>query len=116
MVCKKHKDRLACPVFVSGALFASDEMANVVECFHRFDIEARIGRHVEFLTAFVCLPVGCASQLDAAFACIQFHDFGSAGVEFQSRWKNHADGFLGAVGEQDGVRHALAVEIQVGFF
>ena len=91
-------------------------MADVIESFQRFDLEAGIARHFELLSCFVGLPVAAACLLHAAFAPNDFHDFRCAGVECQVRRKNHADGFPGAVGKNDGVRYAFAVEVDVGFF
>ena len=101
--------------FFNGFICRSDEVANVVQCFDRFDIEAGVGWYVELLTTFKGLPFGFASQQDAAFARIQFHDLCRAGIELQRRREDHADGFFGAVCKHDAVRDTFAIKVDVGF-
>ncbi|MFT5533791.1 MAG: hypothetical protein ACI802_002026 [Candidatus Paceibacteria bacterium] len=91
-------------------------MTGVIQRLDGLDIEAGVGCHVETLATFEALPRALAGQFDAAFAGVDFHDFRCAGGEGQCRWKNHAQGFFAAVGKRDRVRHAFAIEVQVGFF
>ncbi len=79
------------------------EVTNVIQRFERLDIKAGIGWHIELLAALVSRPGLFALDADAAFACIQFHDFCCAGIKNQTGWKNHAYGFFAAVGEQNRV-------------
>lgn len=89
-------DRASCNVDL-------DEMADVIQGFQRFYIEAGIGWNIELLATFIARPVLFALDADAAFTCIQFHNFCRAGIEYQARRENHAYGFFAAVGKQDGV-------------
>src|SRR3569833_3380623 len=84
------------------------EMTDVIERFDGLDVETGIAWHLELLAAFVGRPLVFSLEPDAAFPGVELHDFRRAGIENQRRRKNHADGFLGAVGEQDGVRYARA--------
>src|SRR5512139_1896989 len=86
----------------------------VVRLARHLDVEAGIARHLERLAGTVGLPLGLAGELDAARARHRLHDLGRAGVEGERGRQDHADRFLGAVGQRDAVRHALAVEIDVG--
>src|SRR5574340_213297 len=89
-------------------------MADVVIGFAGyFDIEAGIARHVEGLAGVAGLPVA-ALELVAAAAGDRLHDFRRTGIEGERGRQDHADRLLGAVGQRDAVRHALAVEIDVG--
>src|SRR5574343_1488938 len=92
----------------------SAEVADVVIRFVASDFEAGIARHVEGLAFAVGFPLALALELDATGAADAFHDFGRAGVEGQGGRQDHADRLLGAVGEDDGVADALAVEIDIG--
>lgn len=97
------------------ACLSSYEMADVIKCLNSLDIEAGIPRHIEALAAFVGFPFGFAFEADAALTGVELHDFRCAGIEGQRRRENHADGFLRAVGEQDGMRDAFSIEVDVGF-
>src|SRR5512139_1354057 len=86
----------------------------VVGLAGHFDVEAGIARHLERLPGAVGLPLVFAGQFDAARARHRLHDLGCAGVEGERGRQDHADRFLGAVGQRNAVRNALAVEVDVG--
>lgn len=91
-----------------------DEMADVIQSFQCFDIEAGIGWYIESLATFISRPSFFTLDADAAFTSVQFHNFCRAGIEYQARRENHAYGFFAAVGKQDGMRNAFAIEIDIG--
>jgi hypothetical protein len=87
-----------------------------VQCFHGFDIKAAIARYVERLAASIGFGFGFAGQFHHAFAGDQFHDFRGAGVEHQLGRQKHAHALAGAIGQDDGVRHTLAIKIHIALF
>src|SRR5476649_680274 len=90
-------------------------MANVVQRFERLDIELAVAGDLELLAGAIGVPLAGAGQAHLAHAGDHLHRLRRAGAERQRRWKNHADGFLAAVGEQHAVRYALAVKVDVRF-
>jgi hypothetical protein len=90
-------------------------MANVIERLNGFNIEARVSRHFKTLAGFIGFPVVFALVAHPAFSADDFHDLRRTGVECERRGENHADGFLGAIAKQHGMRDAFAVEVDIGF-
>ena len=81
----------------------SAEVADVVERFDGFDIEAGIARHTEALTRFIEFPVSFTFDARTTGSCRDFHDLRNAGIEYQRRGQDHADGFFRPISEHDGV-------------
>src|SRR5471030_523010 len=94
---------------------ASAEVENVIERFDGLDIELAVAGDFKFVARAIGVPLAGAGQAHLAHAGDDFHGLRRAGAEGQRRRENHADGFLAAVGEQHAVRHALAVEVDIGF-
>lgn len=60
------------------------------------------------------LPCVAAVQFVFARTTHALHDFCSGSAKRQCSGQNHANGFLGAVGQGEAVAYALAVKVDVG--
>lgn len=92
------------------------EVADVVRRAYRFDGKAGVTRYIEGLAGAVGHGLAFTLERHAAFAVDDFHDFRGAGIEDQGGGQDDANGLFRAIGENDRVRYALAVEIDIGFF
>ena len=79
-----------------------------------FDVETGFGGDFKGLAVGVCLESSLAIQLDGALAGDDFHALGLVGAEMEFAGEDEAEGFSGAIGQQNGVADDLAVEIDVG--
>lgn len=95
-------------------LTALTKMADVMHRRYGFDLEGRLARHIEGLAANVLRPTVSTGQFDPAVAVNQLHDFGRTGVEGECGWQDDADTFFAAIGQNQAVRDAFAIKVNIG--
>ena len=89
-------------------------MADVVVSLSHADVELGVRGNVKAFASARGLPCAAAVQLVFARTTHAFHDFCSGSTKRQCSGQNHADGFLGAIGQGEAVAYALAVKVDVG--
>lgn len=91
--------------------------ADVVDCVLRVYVEAAVGGHRKPHAGGVGFCTRAARHVDRASAASDLHELRAVDVKGELTARHDdTNGLACAVREQNGVRHALAVEEDVGLF